>query len=314
MIPIYTAPPQFTTQALPNQRAAILVVDDQPANIQLLYAILGEEYDLIMAMSGADALQLCQENVPDLVLLDIQMPDLSGFEVCQALKENEATRHTPIIFVTAQTTSDEETRALRDGAVDFIAKPFNPDVVKARVRTHILLKRQSDLLRTLAFLDPLTGLANRRRFEDSLRAEWRRCRRNGSMLALLMIDVDHFKAYNDRYGHQLGDACLQLVGRTLQHRFKRSHDLIARYGGEEFVCLMPECDLDGACSKAEELRQAIAALEIEHGASPTSSFVTISVGVHAMVPDSDSTFEPLVDIADRQLYTAKRNGRNRVVG
>ncbi|HWU85143.1 MAG TPA: diguanylate cyclase, partial [Rhodocyclaceae bacterium] len=239
MIPTYT-PPQLSAPNAAGQRAAILAVDDQPSNIQLLYAILGDDYDLAMATSGEDALRLCEAHQPDLILLDIQMPGLSGFEVCERLKERAVTHNIPIIFVTAQTTANEETRALRGGAVDFIAKPFNPDVVKARVRTHVQLKQQSDLLRTLAFVDPLTGLANRRRFEENLRAEWRRCQRHRMPLALIMIDVDHFKAYNDHYGHQIGDACLQLVAQTLARHFGRGYDLVARYGGEEFVCLLPE--------------------------------------------------------------------------
>lgn len=290
------------------------MVDDQIANIQLLHAILGDDYDIAVATNGRDAILLALESPPDLILLDIQMPGLSGFDVCYQLKESSVTRHTPIIFVTAQTTSDEETRALRGGAVDFIAKPFNPDVVRARVRTHVLLKFQSDLLRSMAFLDPLTGLANRRRFEDTLSSEWRRCRRSGAPLALLMVDVDHFKLYNDHYGHQLGDACLQLVGQTLAQQFNRSHDLVARYGGEEFVCLMPECDRQGALSKADGLCQAIAALGIEHAISPTATIATISVGAHSMVPDAENNYVHLIEAADKQLYTAKSAGRNRSAG
>lgn len=311
MIPTYTPPAHLNTQALPSQRASILVVDDQVTNIQLLHAILGDDYDISVATNGRDAILLALESPPDLILLDIQMPGLSGFDVCHQLKDSPITRHTPIIFVTAHTNAEDETRALHGGAVDFIGKPFNPDVVKARVRTHVLLKFQSDLLRNMAFIDPLTGLANRRRFEETLRNEWRRCRRSGTPLAVLMIDVDHFKQYNDHYGHQLGDACLQLVGRTLAQQLNRSHDLAARYGGEEFICLMPECDLQGALSKAENLRHAIQALGIEHAASKTAPFVTTSLGAHALIPDQGNDHEHLITIADQQLYTAKSQGRNR---
>ncbi len=311
MVPTYIPPIHLNTQALPSQRAAILVVDDQVSNIQMLAAILGDDHDLSIATNGTDALQLALETPPDLILLDIQMPGLSGFEVCKQLKASPVTRHVPVIFVTAQSSPADETRALRGGAVDFIAKPFNPDVVKARVRTHITLKIHSDLLRNLALIDPLTGLANRRRFEEGLRGEWRRCRRNGSSLAVLMIDIDHFKLYNDHYGHQLGDACLQLVGKTLAQQLNRSHDLAARFGGEEFICLLPECNLEGAISKAESLRTAINGLQIDHAASPTAPILTLSLGAHAMVPNDDAGFEDLIKIADKNLYAAKSSGRDR---
>lgn len=314
MIPTYIPPAEFNTQALPPQRATLLVVDDQPVNIQLLYAILADDYEIIMATNGDDALRLCQEQDPDLILLDIQMPGLSGFDVCQRIKESERQRETPIIFITAQTKDSEETRCLRAGAVDFIAKPYNAEVVKARVRTHVQLKQQSDLLRSLAFIDPLTGLFNRRRLEEGLRAEWRRCRRSHMPLALIMIDIDHFKLYNDHYGHQIGDACLQQVADVIRAQFNRSHDIVTRFGGEEFACLMPECDLEGARRKAEEVRQAVQALAIEHPASPTAAVVTLSIGIHAMIPDAGRSTEELVRDADARLYQAKQAGRNRVAG
>ncbi|MBY0340223.1 MAG: diguanylate cyclase [Rhodocyclaceae bacterium] len=314
VIPTYIPPAEFNTQSLPRQRATLLVVDDQPVNIQLLYAILADDYEIIMATNGDDALRLCEELDPDLILLDIQMPGLSGFDVCQRLKESEMRCETPIIFITAQTKDSEETRCLRAGAVDFIAKPYNAEVVKARVRTHVRLKQQTDLLRSLAFIDPLTGLHNRRRLEEGLHAEWGRCRRSQVPLALLMIDIDHFKLYNDHYGHQIGDACLQSVAAAIRAQFNRSHDIVARFGGEEFVCLMPECDLDGARNKAEDVRRAVQALEIEHQASPTAAVVTLSIGIHSMVPDAENSTEDLVRDADIRLYEAKQQGRNRVAG
>lgn len=194
MIPIYTPPAELNTQALAPKRATLLVVDDQPVNIQLLYAILADDYEIIMATNGDDALRLCEELDPDLILLDIQMPGLSGFDVCQRIKESETQRDTPIIFITAQTKDSEETRCLRAGAVDFIAKPYNAEVVKARVRTHVRLKQQSDLLRSLAFIDPLTGLFNRRRLQEGLHAEWGRCRRSQVLLSLIMMGYRSLQA------------------------------------------------------------------------------------------------------------------------
>jgi diguanylate cyclase (GGDEF)-like protein len=265
-----------------------------------------------MATSGEDALAFCSDTPPDLVLLDVLMPGLDGLEVCRKLKSDPETAGIPVIFVTAQSDVEDETRALEAGGVDFITKPFNPAVVKARVSTQLTLKAQSDLLRSLAFLDGLTGVANRRRFDEALDAECRRCRRSGAPLALIMVDIDHFKAYNDFYGHQNGDACLRAIAMTLKARFGRSHDLVARYGGEEFVCLMPECDLAAGRAKADEIRAAVVALRIPHCTSPSCDVVTISVGIAVADTTSECTATDLVAAADRGLYQAKRAGRNQV--
>ena len=232
----------------------------------------------------------------------------------RALRSALWSREVPVIFVTAQESPDEETRALEAGAVDFITKPVNPAVVRARVRTHLTLKRQADLLRSLAFVDGLTGVANRRRFDDSLQREWRRSRRNGASLALLLIDVDHFKQFNDCYGHLVGDSCLQAVAGALKANMGRPHDLAARYGGEEFACLLPETHLAGALAKAEELKQAVQALNIPHALSSVATVVTISIGVTAVVPMMNLSPDQLLSAADEQLYKAKRSGRNRACG
>ncbi len=314
MKPQYRPPLDLAAQPRSTERATVLLVDDQPANIQLLNALLEADHDVQMATGGADALRLIQESPPDLVLLDIQMPEVSGYEVCAQLKASDLTKDIPVIFITAQTTAEEETRCLKMGAVDFVAKPYNPEVVKARVRTHVQLKQQSDLLRMLAYVDGLTGLANRRHFELALEAEWRRCRRNQSALSLVMIDVDSFKPYNDHYGHPAGDACLQAVAQQLALHRVRSHDLLARYGGEEFVFLMPECDLPGALAKAESMRQSVESLSLAHAAATAGSCVTISAGVHSLKPSGELLTSTLVEQADQRLYDAKSQGRNRVCG
>lgn len=290
----------------------LLVVDDQPINIRTLYHIFRTDHEVFMATGGAQALAFCRDTPPDLILLDVVMPGMDGLEVCRQLKANSATADIPVIFVTAQSDPMDETRALEAGGIDFITKPVTPAVVRARVKTHLTLKAQNDLLRALAFLDGLTGVANRRRFDEALQTEWRRCRRSHSPLALLMIDIDHFKRYNDRYGHQAGDACLQAVATALKNAFGRAHDLVARYGGEEFACLMPECDLPACSGKAEELRRAVAALAIPHADSPTAGITTISVGVAAVTPTGVDGADKLLATADAALYAAKSSGRNRV--
>lgn len=309
----YIPPSQLAPLLVLPERPRLLIVDDQPINIQTLYRIFQSDHEIFMATDGQQALSLCWNGVPpDLILLDIVMPGLDGLTVCRQLKTNPLTSDIPVIFVTAQTDPNDETRALEAGGVDFITKPVNPAVVRARVKTHLTLKFQNDLLRVLAFIDGLTGLANRRRFDETLQLEWRRCRRNDSPLALLMIDIDHFKLYNDRYGHQAGDSCLQAVAATLKAAFGRAQDLVARYGGEEFVCLLPECDHAAAKPKADALVQAVAALGLPHESSPTAATLTISLGIAVIIPNVSRSPEDLVMAADAALYQAKQQGRNQV--
>ncbi len=295
----------------PAEHPRILVVDDQPTNIQTLYQILKGDYDVSMATDGSQAISLCQRRPPDLVLLDVVMPGIDGFEVCRRLKADPATRDVPVIFVTARDSTEDETLGLEVGAVDFIGKPVNPPVVRARVRTQIELKRQTDILRSLAFNDGLTGVANRRWFDERLQVEWLRCRRNKLPLSLILLDLDHFKAYNDHYGHQAGDDCLRAAAAAMKSRLGRPADLLARYGGEEFVCLLPETPPDGARAKADDLGRAVFELGLPHVDSPTASVVSISRGVASAMPAVESSPAELLQRADEKLYVAKRSGRNR---
>ena len=292
----------------------LLLVDDQPVNIQTLYQIFADDHEVFMATSGEQALALCRDKQPDLVLLDVIMPGMDGLETCQRLKEDDDTADIPVIFVTSQNSPEEETHGLEVGAVDFISKPVNPAVVRARVKTQLTLKAQTDALRMLASLDGLTGVPNRRIFDERLDAEWRACRRSGSPLSLLMVDVDHFKLYNDHYGHLDGDQCLKAIASALASSVERGRDMLARFGGEEFVCLLPDTDLEGAKHIAEKLRQAVEGLAIPHVESKTAATVTVSLGV-ATTAECDALEPPdLLKIADEQLYLAKQSGRNRVCG
>lgn len=300
----------------------LLVVDDQPINIQVMYQIFAADYQVFMATSGAQALAICKDKPPDLVLLDVVMPGMDGFEVCTQLKADEATRNIPVIFVTAHDDAAQETRGLEVGAVDFIAKPVNPAVVRARVKTHLLLKQQSDLLRKLVFLDGLTGVFNRRYFDQQLAIEWARAARNDSPLSVILLDVDFFKRYNDHYGHQAGDDCLQQIAMTLKDALKRPADVVARYGGEEFVCILPDIRFDDAMLMARQLEQQVRAKEIPHEKSDISPFVTISLGVATRSKQETNTIAgktasdsaALVALADARLYFAKNNGRGQAYG
>jgi diguanylate cyclase (GGDEF)-like protein len=292
----------------------VLIVDDQPINIQALYQIFARDHRVLMATGGAKALKMCIDDPPDIILLDVVMPQMDGHEVCARLKADAATRHIPVIFVTAHTDAELETKGLALGAVDFIAKPFNPAVVRARVDTHLTLKAHSDLLRQMVFLDGLTGVANRRCFDQKLSAEWRRAARHARPLAILMLDVDHFKRYNDRYGHQAGDDCLRQVASAIKGCLLRPGDLVSRYGGEEFACTLPETDFAGALKVARTIEQRIRGLQIAHADSDACDVVTVSIGVAVTTPEPDGEPTRLLGLADAQLYEAKRSGRGRSCG
>ena len=294
-------------------RPLLMVVDDQLSNLQLLSDIFRHDYELCLKQSGREALAACQLRLPDLILLDVMMPEMGGHAVCQRLKADPLTRHIPVIFVTAaRQDAADEALALDLGAVDFILKPFHVRVVRARVRNHLALKYQADALRELALVDGLTGVGNRRQFDFVLDAEWRRSQRSGQTLSLLLIDVDHFKKYNDRHGHPAGDACLRAIASVLEASVTRSHDLVARYGGEEFVCVLPDTPLAGAAVIATKMQTAVRALGIEHGNSDVCGVVTISLGVASAQPGRSDLAAALVTCADGQLYLAKRSGRGRV--
>lgn len=292
----------------------LLIVDDQPINIQVMHQVFGADYQVFMATNGEQALTLCKTNPPDLVLLDVVMPGMDGFEVCTQLKANPDTRNIPVIFVTAHSDAAQETHGLSVGAVDFISKPVNPAVVRARVKTHLTLKFQSDILRNLVFLDGLTGVFNRRYFDQQLGVEWARAARNHTPLSLIMVDVDHFKLFNDRYGHQAGDDCLRTVAQTLKSGLRRPSDLVARYGGEEFICILPETGFDDAMAMAQEMQRMVRAHKIPHALSQCGGVVTASLGLATRTVQSGGNAVALVGLADTQLYLAKDGGRGQVCG
>ena len=297
-----------------DSKPKILVVDDEPVFIQLMEATLKDDYDLVFAYNSDEALERAKSHFPDLILLDVAMTPKSGFDVCAALKSEGSTRDIPILFITASDVMKDEMRGLELGAVDYITKPVNPPVVKARVRNHINLKKYREKLERIAAEDVLTGLATRRRFEDVLKSEWRRCRRQETILSVAMMDIDYFKPFNDTYGHGAGDECLKKVGHALNNELKRASDLVARYGGEEFVCVMPDTKLDGAIAFGHSMREAVAALGIKHEHSKVTDIVTMSVGVSCCVPSDSADPFNLIRHADKRLYDAKNSGRNRVEG
>jgi diguanylate cyclase (GGDEF)-like protein len=321
------------TQPHPNRTSdiedSILLVDDDPSSIQLMGSVLLGVGRLRFAMSGQDALRLARDAKPHLILLDAEMPDMSGFKVFEALKADSKLVDVPVIFVTSHSEVDFEVLALEMGAADFISKPISAVRVLARVKTHLRMKRMADELRLAATTDGLTGVANRRQFDEALDREWRRASRNAAPLSLLLVDVDHFKLYNDRYGHPQGDACLRQVAKALAGASRRPADLVARCGGEEFMVLLPDTSGRGAEQLTRRILNMVDALDIPHEASPTAEHVTVSVGIaccdetsacwvnrlkelrYASGQQVRFAASDLVLAADCALYSAKRGGRAR---
>lgn len=295
-----------------TERSTVLLVDDSSANLSLLSNILREDYRILLANSGVKALELAASASPDLILLDVMMPGMDGYDVCRRLKENPATKDIPVLFVTARSQPEDEEQGLNLGAMDYIRKPISPPVIKARVRNHVNMKLQTDMLKELSFMDGLTHVANRRHFDRMLGNEVRRAARQQQPLALLMVDVDFFKPFNDNYGHGRGDECLIRVAGAMQAVVNRPTDLLARYGGEEFVVLLPETGLEGARKVADALHRAVASLQFPHSHSPAADHVTISIGVASNERDLPLPAESLLELADQALYRAKAAGRNRI--
>jgi diguanylate cyclase (GGDEF)-like protein len=295
-----------------SKKQTVLIVDDMAANIEVLDNVLGDECEILFATNGEEALEIAADHLPDIILLDVVMPDMDGYEVCARLKANHKTQDIPIIFITAMNQEEEESKGLNAGGIDYITKPICPSVVKARVRNHLELKRHRDHLKELSSLDGLTGIANRRKFDEWLDYEWRRARRGQIPITLLMMDIDYFKSYNDHYGHLAGDDCLKRVAELLKETARRPADLPARYGGEEFALLLAETDAAGAVRVAERLQQRMKSANIPHDFSDVAPYVTLSIGVCAIVPSDSQLSHQLIESADKCLYAAKQNGRNRI--
>lgn len=293
-------------------RPRLLLVDDVKANLLLLAKALGQDYECRLATDGASALEQAISDPPDLILLDVMMPGLDGYEVCRQLKADPRTINIPVIFLTHLNEEADEKAGLEAGAIDYITKPFRFPIIKARVRNHLELKRRGDLLEQLAGMDGLTGIPNRRRFDETLTLEWNRTRRHGAPLALILLDIDFFKSYNDHYGHPQGDDCLRKVAAVLAATLQRASDTLARYGGEEFAAILPDTSLDSAVDMAELMRCRVMDLAIPHGYSRVAACVTVSLGVAACIPAERNSAAELVEAADGALYQAKHAGRNRV--
>ena len=268
-------------------------------------------YTIITATSGEEALAKAVTERPDLILLDIIMPGMDGFLVLTLLKESSTTQAMPVIIISGLSEEADEEKGFSLGAVDFITKPFKKSIALARIKTHLKIVEQMRIIEQLSMEDTLTGIHNRRRFDSHFAMEWSRSKRERTPISILMIDVDHFKNFNDTHGHQQGDVVLKTVAVTITSSLKRPADLAARWGGEEFAVVLPNTPLDGAVHVAEQIRAAVEGVRIQ-GAGGQVLSVTISVGVASATPDSAHTGEELIRQADAAMYEAKNAGRNRV--
>lgn len=297
----------------PAPPSTILIIDDNPDTIRLLSAMVRDQGRVLFATSGAAGLELARMQRPQLILLDVEMAGMDGFAVNEQIRRDPDLRSCAVIFVTAQSSPQAEISCLDAGAVDFIPKPLNAPVVQARVRTHLRLQSALAALDDLANQDGLTGLYNRRFFDRQMAGEFARHRRHQLPLGLALIDVDDFKLFNDRHGHQRGDACLQEVSEALGSGARRPGELAARYGGEEFVILLPNITPDALDRYGVWLCQRVAKLAIPHPAASAAPHVTVSIGLCARIPSDGDTAAAMLHAADMALYAAKRAGRNRSV-
>ena len=290
----------------------ILVIDDSPVQVEFLSSILRENYELTACHTAEEGLRTAKEGGFSLILLDVVMPEMDGFTLLQELRGTELTRHVPVILLTSLADIQYEEKGLLMGAVDYVTKPFSPVIIKARVNTHIQLYHYRMQFRKQAMVDDLTGVANRRLYEDESISRWNEAIRFGLPFSICMFDIDKFKLYNDTFGHPAGDQVIASVAKTASAFFQRSTDLFARYGGEEFVAIFVGSDGQAAFDFLKGVRQAVEDLHIPHN-SPVSPWVTISVGGITIIPRAEDNYSTYLQLADAMLYDAKRLGRNQVV-
>ncbi len=305
----------------------ILIVEDVRTTLQLISAQIKEfGWQPIAVDDGEKAITAFHNEQPDLVLLDVVLPDIDGFEVARQIRAIEKPgAWTPIIFLSSRNSDQDIERGISAGGDDYLSKPTSQAVLSAKIRAMqrivqmrtslVVLARELDAanheLKRLSASDGLTGIANRRFFDDYLSREWRRARREESVISLLMCDVDHFKSFNDTYGHQAGDDCLRRIAISLSDTMERAPDIVARYGGEEFAIILPQTPRAGAQLVAERVRLAIEALNLPHAGSP-QAIATISIGLATMWPNNQNMMQCMIQNADRALYRAKSLGRNAV--
>ena len=311
-MPLHQVVPTIKPVKSTVKRARLLIVDDDPTQLRFYLQGLNDVYHCQFATSASEAITFARQfPQPDLIILDVVIPNVNGFEICQMLKEDQLTAHIPVIFVSGQDDVDSKLKGFEQGCVDYISKPVLLPEIQARISTHIKLKQQTVLLESLAYTDPLTQVSNRRKYNESLQREWARSIRYSQPIAMLLMDIDYFKQFNDFYGHGVGDDCLIKISAHLKDLVNRPGDLFARIGGEEFIIMLTDCDIDGALSKANEVLRTLSMLNIANQGAPSIDRVTMSIGVAVTVPQHNDEPLALFQAADEALYDAKHSGRNK---
>ncbi len=290
----------------------ILVIDDSSVQADMLRSILEEEYDITVAHTAETGLHCARVGNFSLVLLDVIMPGMDGFDMLQKLQEEVVTEHVPVILITSLRDAEYEERGLVLGAVDYITKPYHAPIVKARVDTHVKLYRYRAQVEQQSMVDPVAGVPNRRSYNTACHDKWQEAIRFQQPISLCMFDIDRFKLYNDTFGHPAGDRVIRAVAQTATSFLRRSTDFFARYGGEEFVAILVGSEADAAFEYMKKVRQAVEDLHIPH-APEASRWVTVSIGGVTIAPETEDSYDTYLKIADTMLYDAKRFGRNQVV-
>ena len=294
-----------------SKKNRILVVDDEKSNLLYLSSLLGAEHTLYIARDGLEAIEKANEYLPDLIMLDIIMPGMNGYEVLSILKSTERTRDIPVIIITGLSSNEDETKGLMLGAGDYISKPFHDTIVQLRIQQQLKIVNQMQLIEQLTMTDQLTSIPNRRGFDIRMEIEWARATRENMVISLLILDIDFFKVYNDTYGHQQGDIVLQAVAQNLINTLNRQGDFAARWGGEEFVILLPNTDRNGALKIAERILLSTSNMLIPC-VNGTDTKVTVSIGLNTVIPEKGTSYDTFISAADQALYKAKESGRNQV--
>jgi diguanylate cyclase (GGDEF)-like protein len=298
----------------------VLVVDDSPTQRAVIAEYLKAlDCEVSLAKSGEEALMQVTEHIPDLIIMDVEMPGLNGFDTCKAIRGFLQDAWVPIVYLTGRTDPSGLVEGLNVGGDAYITKPVHQDVLVAISKAMLRVsKLQSELITAnkkldeVAHFDVLTQVMNRRGYEDMLDRLWKDHERRKAALSVLLLDIDFFKKYNDGYGHIRGDECLRAVAQTLKNELKRPIDILARYGGEEFVVLLPNTDIDGAKAVGLRLIKAMEQANIEHSFSEVKPYVTVSIGAAENTPNQD--INSILQTADEALYKAKEAGRHQVIG
>jgi len=297
-----------------EQMSKICLVDDNMTSLTIARDMLKSSYKVYPSPSAAKFFELIENVTPDLILMDVDMPQMNGYEAVTLLKQDDRFKDIPVIFLTAKDDEESELKGFQLGAVDYITKPFHPAIIKARITTHLTIVEQRRIIEKISLTDTLTKIPNRRNFDKHMDSEWKRAVREDLSIGMIMIDADHFKKFNDNYGHQQGDVALQTLAHVISTSIRRGSDFAARWGGEEFTVLLPNTEADGVLRVAENIRKNVEKVIIPRVDDASLGLnITISVGGVAEIPTSTSSMEDFIKKSDEALYKAKESGRNRVV-